>query len=96
MTIILTSFDGVRREVARIVLERLIEDRRIHPARIEEMVLKIRNEMDKYIQEIGEQEIIEVGLVSNPEEIGKLVGDVKYRTSYGQNVLNHSIEMAYI
>jgi ribonuclease Y len=94
--ITLTSFDGVRREIARVALERLIIDGRIHPARIEEMVEKVRKEMDVYIKEVGEQACLEVGIAGLPEEIVKLIGRLKYRTSYGQNVLKHSIEVAHL
>jgi ribonuclease Y len=94
--ITITSFDGVRREIARVSLERLIIDGRIHPARIEEMVAKVAKEMESYIKEVGEQAALEVGIAGLPEEIIRMMGRLKYRTSYGQNVLKHSIEVAHL
>jgi ribonucrease Y len=94
--ITLTSFDGVRREIARVSLERLIVDGRIHPARIEEMVAKVSKEMESYIKEVGEQASIEAGVTGLPEELIRLMGRLKYRTSYGQNVLKHSLEVAHL
>ena len=94
--ITLSSFDPVRREVARIALERLISDGRIHPARIEEMVEKARKEVDSIIRQEGEQAIIETGIHSMNHELVKLLGRLHYRTSYGQNVLNHSLEVAQL
>ncbi len=94
--ITLSSFDPVRREVARISLEKLITDGRIHPARIEEMVEKAKREVEQVIKAEGERAVLETNIHSlHPEEV-KLLGRMHYRTSYGQNVLNHSIEVAHI
>lgn len=92
--ITLSSFDPVRREVARLTLEKLITDGRIHPARIEEMVDKVRKEVEAGIKEAGEEAAFEVGVHGLHPEIVKILGRLKYRTSYGQNVLKHSIEVA--
>ncbi|MDD5190640.1 MAG: ribonuclease Y [Dehalococcoidales bacterium] len=92
----LSSFDPVRREIARVALTKLILDGRIHPARIEEVVKKAEEEVDADIQTAGEQAAIQVGIQGLRPEIIKLMGRLKYRTSYGQSVLAHSIEVAYM
>lgn len=94
--ITLSAFDGVRREIARVALERLIADGRIHPARIEEVISKVNKEMEVHLKEVGEQVAFELGIVGLHPELVKLIGRLKYRTSYGQNVLQHSKEVAYI
>lgn len=95
-TITLSGFDPVRREVARIALERLISDGRIHPARIEEMVEKAQKEVDLSVKQAGERATFEVGIHGINPELIRLLGRLKYRTSYGQNVLKHSIEVAFL
>ena len=94
--ITLSCFEPVRREIARVALEKLITDGRIHPARIEEMIDKARREVESIIKEEGERAILEVGINGIHHELVKLLGRLRYRTSYGQNVLNHSIEVALL
>lgn len=94
--VILSAFDQFRREVARISLERLIADGRIHPARIEEVVAKVQEELDEEIQKEGENTLIQLGLHGVHNELVKHIGKMKYRSSYGQNLLQHSIEVAYL
>lgn len=94
--VIISSFDPVRREVARLALSRLVQDGRIHPARIEKEVEKAQQEVEKSIKEAGEQAVIEVGLQMLHPELVKLLGRLKYRTSYGQNQLAHAVEATHI
>jgi ribonuclease Y len=94
--VILSGFDPIRREVARISLEKLINDGRIHPGRIEEVVTKIQKEMDEQIRETGERTCLEVGIHGLHGELVRLLGRLRYRTSYGQNVLEHSKEVAFL
>ncbi|HDT15136.1 MAG TPA: ribonuclease Y [Firmicutes bacterium] len=92
----ISAFDPVRRETARLALEKLISDGRIHPGRIEEVVEKTKQEMEQKIKDIGEQTAMDVGIPNIHPELMKLLGKLHYRTSYGQNVLKHSVEMAFI
>ncbi|HNT65496.1 MAG TPA: ribonuclease Y [bacterium] len=94
--VVLSGFDPLRREIARISLERLIADGRIHPSRIEEVVTKVQQEMEEKVIEEGERALLETGIASLHPELVKLLGKLKYRTSYGQNVLLHAIEVSYL
>jgi ribonuclease Y len=94
--ITISAFDGVRRQIAKIALERLIVDGRIHPARIEEVVEKVKEDMEQHLKEIGEQAVIEAGVPCSNLEIIKLLGKLKYRTSYGQNQLQHTLEVTWL
>lgn len=95
-SIVISSFDPMRREIARMTLEKLLKDGRIQPARIEEKVEEARIEMEDRVRKIGEEAAYEVGIMDLPKEIVQLLGKLNFRTSYGQNVLNHSVEMAHI
>lgn len=94
--IVLSSFDPVRREVARVAMEMLLKDGRVHPGRIEEVVEKAQKQVQKDIMHAAEDAAREVGIVGIPKEVLQLLGELKYRTSYGQNVLRHSVEMAHL
>ncbi|OGS22670.1 MAG: ribonuclease Y [Elusimicrobia bacterium RIFOXYA2_FULL_39_19] len=95
-TITISAFDPVRRQIARIALEKLITDGRIHPARIEEVVNKVKTDMDESLKEIGEKTVVELGVVGLNLEIIKMLGKLKFRTSYGQNQLQHTMEVAWL
>ncbi|WP_420459034.1 ribonuclease Y [Neolewinella sp.] len=95
-TIVISSFDPIRREVARLSLKRLVSDGRIHPARIEEVVAKTRKELEDGIKEIGQKTVIELDIHGLPAELIRMVGRMRYRSSYGQNLLKHSVETAHL
>jgi len=95
-TIVISSFNPMRREIARLALDKLIKDGRIQPAKIEEKVDEAQRETDKRVMELGEEAVYELGIVDFPKEIIQLLGQLHFRTSYGQNVLHHSVEMAHI
>jgi len=95
-TVVVSSLNPIRREIARITLEKLIADGRIHPARIEEIVSEVEEEIDKEIQKAGEEAVFDVGAYNMHAELVKLVGKLKYRTSFSQNILSHSLEVAFI
>src|SRR2546421_131906 len=92
--VVLSGFDGVRREIARLTLEKLLLDGRIHPARIEEMYYQTKSELEGHIVELGEQGAFDAGVQGLDPELVRILGRLKFRTSYGQNVLDHSIEVA--
>jgi ribonucrease Y len=94
--VVLSSFDGIRRETARMTLEKLIEDGRIHPARIEEMYYQSKAELEEHIRQAGEQAVFEANCGEFHEELVKILGRLRYRTSYGQNVLKHTLEVVHL
>jgi ribonuclease Y len=94
--VVLSSFDGVRREIARLTLERLLQDGRVHPARIEEVYFLVKSDLDAHIIEVGEEGAIEAGVQGLHPELIKYLGRLKFRTSYGQNVLAHSVEVSHL
>jgi ribonuclease Y len=94
--VVLSGFDGVRREIARITLEKLLQDGRIHPARIEEMYYQAKSELESHMIELGEQAVFDAGVQGLDPELTKILGRLRFRTSYGQNVLAHSVEVASI
>ena len=95
-TVVVSGFDPFRREIARLALEQLMADGRIHPQRIEELVKKIEKEMEEKLMQIGEAACLEAGVTGLHREMVRLVGRLKYRTSYGQNILHHSVEVAHL
>ncbi len=94
--VVLSSFDGVRREVAKLTLAKLVEDGRIHPSRIEEMYYQSKAEIEEHMQQLGEQAVFEANIGTMHEELVKLLGRLRFRTSYGQNILKHSLECAHL
>src|SRR3954469_9821172 len=94
--VVLSGFDGVRREIARMTLEKLLQDGRIHPARIEEMYYQAKSELEEHIVELGEQAVFDAGVQGLSPELIPYLGRLKFRTSYGQNVLAHSVECAHL
>jgi ribonuclease Y len=94
--VVLSSFDGIRREIAKLTLQRLLEDGRIHPARIEEMYYQSKTELDELVRQAGEQAVFEANCGEFHEELVKILGRLKYRTSYGQNVLKHTLEVVHL
>jgi ribonucrease Y len=94
--VVLSSFDGVRREVAKLTLAKLVEDGRIHPSRIEEMYYRSKAEIEEHIRQAGEQAVFEANCGKMHEELAKILGRLRYRTSYGQNILKHSLECAHL
>jgi ribonuclease Y len=94
--VVLSSFDGLRRETARLTLTKLIEDGRIHPARIEEMYYQSKAELDEHVRQAGEQAVFEANCGEFHEELAKILGRLRYRTSYGQNVLKHTLEVVHL
>ena len=94
--VVLSAFDGVRREVARMTLEKLLQDGRIHPARIEETYYQAKSELESHMVEAGEQAVFDAGVQGLDPELVKILGRLKFRTSYGQNVLHHSKEVAFL
>ncbi|MCC6643104.1 MAG: ribonuclease Y [Deltaproteobacteria bacterium] len=94
--VVLSSFDGLRREIAKMTLEKLIEDGRIHPARIEEMYYQSKAELDEHVRQAGEQAVFEANCGEMHEELVKILGRLRYRTSYGQNVLKHTLEVVHL
>jgi ribonuclease Y len=94
--VVLSSFDGVRREIAKLTLSKLVEDGRIHPSRIEEMYYQSKSEIEEHIRHVGEQAVFEANCGTMHDELAKLLGRLRYRTSYGQNILKHSLECVHL